>query len=110
MTAEETHELPDVLLLPTLGAIPQDVKGKPFIESTVDVMLVPVATDSGDERLVALAFSAADRLAAALGTEQPWVVVPVEELDQALEGSGARAVLVDAQLAPGTTGGDHSNG
>ncbi|WP_328537324.1 SAV_915 family protein [Streptomyces sp. NBC_00344] len=109
MHADEAHTTPEALLLPTMGPISQDRNGKPMIESTIDVMLVPVATDSGQERLIALAFTAADLLTAALGVDQPWVTVPVEELDQALEGSGARAVLVDAQLARGAEG-DHSNG
>ncbi|MEV8568675.1 SAV_915 family protein [Streptomyces sp. NPDC051322] len=109
MQDEEARVAPDVLLLPTMSAIPEDANGKPYIENTVDVMLVPVATDSGEERLVALAFSAVGLLAAALGVEQPWVAVPVKELNRALEGSGARGVLVDAQVAPGPEK-DHSNG
>lgn len=37
--------------------------------------------------------------------EQPWVIIPTSELEGALAKSGARAVMIDPQLAEGSARG-----
>ncbi len=88
--------------------VPRDPDGAPLLEGAVDVMLVPLEAESGGERLVALAFSTVARLVEAMGKEQPWVAVPAEKLEKALNGSGAQAILVDPQ--PGESAGASGHG
>ncbi|MET9253167.1 SAV_915 family protein [Streptomyces sp. NPDC003717] len=89
------------LVLPTMSEVPQAVDGFPLEGGTVDVMLLPVAEEGGAERLVALAFSSVSLLVEAMGEGQPWVVLRTGDVEQALEGSGARSVLLNPRLAPG---------
>jgi len=100
-SAATTSEVPDVLVLPTMTKVPQNPDGSPLSGGTVDVMLVPVAAEGGQERLVALAFTSVPLLVEALGQEQTWVIVPTEAMEGTLKGSGAQAILVDPQLAEG---------
>ncbi|WP_254405073.1 SAV_915 family protein [Streptomyces sp. AC627_RSS907] len=90
---------PEHLVLPTMGEVPQLPDGSLMADSTVDVMLVPVAGNSGAEQLVALAFSTVPLLVEAMGEQQPWVIIRTSELEGALRGSGARSVLIDPRLA-----------
>jgi hypothetical protein len=39
-----------------------------------------------------------------MGEGQPWVIIPTEEVGEALSGSGAAAVLIDPQLADSAEG------
>ncbi|MER7865904.1 SAV_915 family protein [Streptomyces cellulosae] len=84
---------PEFLVLPIMS----EVRGP--ADDTVDVTLVPVAGEGGQEQLVALAFTSVPRLVEAMGERQPWVVLPTGEVGDALRDSEARAVLVDPQLA-----------
>ncbi|MEV0981291.1 SAV_915 family protein [Streptomyces sp. NPDC049915] len=102
MTSTDTAEgAPEVLVLPTITEVPQGPDGAPLVDGTVEVTLIPVADDSGKERLAALAFTTVPLLVEAMGEHQPWVIVPVNEVGIALSGSGAQAVLIDPQLADG---------
>lgn len=85
---------PEYLVLPTMN-------GSPLADDTVEVTLVPVTGEGGRYRLVALAFTSVSLLVEAMGEEQTWVVLPAGEVDGALLGSGAEAVLVDPRLALG---------
>jgi hypothetical protein len=89
----------EYLVLPTLSEVRQSSDGSPLDGSTVEATLVPVAAPDGGEQLVALAFTSVSLLVEAMGEEQPWVVVPAGEVEGALKGSGARALLVDPRPA-----------
>ena len=52
---------------------------------------------AGDDVLLLPAWSSYERLAAACGTEQAWVAVPLEELDALRAQVGAAAVVLDAE-------------
>ncbi|MBX9364735.1 hypothetical protein K4G64_26920 [Streptomyces sp. WAC04114] len=105
MTSSETAQAaPKALVLPTMTEVPQGPDGSPLSDSTVDVILVPMAGDDGEERLVALAFTSIPLLVEAMGEGQPWVIIPTDEVGEALSGSGAAAVLIDPQLADGAEG------
>ncbi|MFD9001849.1 SAV_915 family protein [Streptomyces sp. NPDC059582] len=97
-----TQGTPEFLVLPTMAEVPQADDGSPLIDGTAEVILVSVADDNGEDRLVALAFTSVPLLVEAMGEGQPWVIVPTREAEKALHGSGARAVLVDPRLADGT--------
>ncbi len=102
MTSTDTARgTPEFLVLPTMTEVPQAPDGSPLEDGTVEVTLVPVADDSGTEQLVALAFTSVPLLVEAMGEEQSWVIIPTSEVEKALRGSGARAVLIDPQLADG---------
>ncbi len=106
MTSADTAPgTPEFLVLPTITEVPQAPDGSPSEDDTVDVTLVPVADGKGGEQLVALAFTSVPLLVEAMGEDQHWVIIPTGEVEKALTGSGARAVLVDPQLAEGSTGG-----
>jgi len=102
-----------------MTGIPPAPDGSPLSDEDVEgvegaeVTLLPVAGDGdgggGGERLVALAFTSVALLVEAMGEEQPWVVIPSGELEKALTGSGAAAVLIDPRLADGTEE-DHDRG
>lgn len=96
-----TQGTPEFLVLPTMAEVPQVHDGSPLVDGTAEVILVSVGDDNGEARLVALAFTNVPLLVEAMGEEQPWVIVPTEELEKALHGSGAQAVLVDPRLAGG---------
>jgi hypothetical protein len=100
-SAKASPTTPDVLVLPTMADIPRDEQGAPLLEGSVDVMLLRVEAESGGERRVAIAFSTVVRLVEAMGEEQPWVAIPTAELETALQGSGAQAVLLDPRLPDG---------
>lgn len=85
---------PEYLVLPTMN-------GSPLADDTVEATLVPVADEGGRQRLVALAFTSVPLLVEAMGEEQPWVVLPARDVDEALTGSGAEGVLVDPRLFVG---------
>ncbi|GGU11589.1 SAV_915 family protein [Streptomyces coeruleorubidus] len=105
MTSTETaQDAPEALVLPTMTEMPQEPDGSPLKDGTVDVILVPMAGEDGEERLVALAFTSIPLLVEAMGEEQPWVIIPTEQVGEALSGSGAAAVLIDPQLADGMEG------
>ncbi|MEV5847951.1 SAV_915 family protein [Streptomyces sp. NPDC051985] len=80
-----------------MADVPRDAQGAPLLEGTVDVMLLRVE----GERRVAIAFSTVVGLVEAMGEEQPWVAIPTAELEMALRGSGAQAVLLDPRLPDG---------
>ncbi|MEU3159138.1 SAV_915 family protein [Streptomyces griseoincarnatus] len=103
-SAQSLQEAPEVLVIPTMADVPRDGDGAPLLEGVVDVMLIPLEADSGGTRLVALAFSTVSGLVEAMGEEQPWVAIPSAKLEEALEGSGAQAVLVDPQPTGGEGG------
>ncbi|MEU5509704.1 SAV_915 family protein [Streptomyces fungicidicus] len=84
---------PEHLVLPTMSGVRLAADGD------VEVTLVPMAGADGQEQLVALAFTSVPLLVEAMGEQQPWVVLPSGEVEDALRGSGARAVLVDPRLA-----------
>lgn len=84
----------EYLVLPTMS-------GSPLAGDTVEVTLVPITGTGGQARLAALAFTSVSLLVEAMGEEQSWVVLPAGEVDDALAGSGAEAVLVDPRLAVG---------
>ncbi|MFI1353870.1 SAV_915 family protein [Streptomyces sp. NPDC020898] len=98
-------KVPDLLALPTMSQVPRNADGSPVQHGTVDVMLVPVATEGGGEQLVCLAFTSVPLLVEALGQEQAWVMIPTQRMEKALQGSGAQGILVDPQLADGARGG-----
>ncbi|CCK28250.1 hypothetical protein BN159_3871 [Streptomyces davaonensis JCM 4913] len=98
-------DTPEFLALPTMTEVAQTPGGSPPKGSTVEAALVPVADDNGGERLVALAFTSVALLVEAMGEEQPWVIIPTSELEGALAKSGARAVMIDPQLAEGSARG-----
>ncbi|MER5545801.1 SAV_915 family protein [Streptomyces sp. NPDC002589] len=100
-SVNRSQEVPDVLVLPTMADLPRGEDGAPILDGTVDVMLIPMEVEPGQERHVALAFSTVVRLVEALGEEQPWVAIPTDQLESALTGSGAQAILMDPQLAGG---------
>lgn len=103
MTSTETaQDAPEVLVLPTMTEVPQGPDGSPLSDGTVEVTLIPMAGEDGAEQLVALAFTTVPLLVEAMGEEQTWVIIPTDEVEQALRGSGAQAVLIDPQLADGT--------
>ncbi|MPY30481.1 hypothetical protein FNH09_03895 [Streptomyces adustus] len=95
------REAPNALVLPTVTDMSRGDDGAPVLEGTVDVLLVPLEAESGEDRLVALAFSTVALLVDAMGEEQPWVAIPTEKLEDALRGSGAQAVLLNPGLAEG---------
>ncbi|MFJ7176751.1 SAV_915 family protein [Streptomyces massasporeus] len=107
-SAQSLQEAPEVLVVPTMTDVPRDDDGAPRLEGTVDVMLIPLEAASGGTQLAALAFSTVAGLVDAMGEDQPWVAIPTEKLEEALQGSGAQAVLIDPQ-PPGDTG-DTKNG
>ncbi|MFH9713065.1 SAV_915 family protein [Streptomyces luteogriseus] len=110
MTSTETaQDAPEALVLPTMTEMPQGPDGSPISGGTVDVILVPMAGEGGEERLVALAFTSIPLLVEAMGEGQPWVIIPTAEVGEALNGSGAAAVLIDPQLAD-SPGGEHTSG
>ncbi|MFG3291281.1 SAV_915 family protein [Streptomyces sp. NPDC048179] len=87
-----------------MADVPRDAQGTPLLEGTVDVMLLRVEGNPGEpggERRVAIAFSTVVGLVEAMGEEQPWVAIPTAELETALRGSGAQAVLLDPRLPDG---------
>ncbi|MFF7977634.1 SAV_915 family protein [Streptomyces sp. NPDC007901] len=93
-----------------MADVPRDAQGTPLLEGTVDVMLLRVEAEPGKpgkqgepggERRVAIAFSTVVGLVEAMGEEQPWVAIPTAELETALRGSGAQAVLLDPRLPDG---------
>ncbi|MFH8453665.1 SAV_915 family protein [Streptomyces fungicidicus] len=84
---------PEYLVLPTMSGVRQAADGD------VEVTLVPMTGADGQEQLVALAFTSVPLLVEAMGEQQPWVVLPSGDVEEALRGSGARAVLVDPRLA-----------
>ncbi|MER7782145.1 SAV_915 family protein [Streptomyces albidoflavus] len=68
------------------------------LEDAPDVLVVPTKeAGSGGTTLVTLAFSTVAALVDAMGGEQPWVAIPSDKLEGALEGSGAQVVLLDPQ-------------
>ncbi|SNX63191.1 type III secretion system (T3SS) SseB-like protein [Streptomyces sp. TLI_55] len=99
-TTLSARNAPEFLVLPTLNE--EGVEG-------AEVALVPVAGDGDGERLVALAFTSVALLVETMGEEQPWVVIPSREMEKALTGSGAVAVLIDPRLADGAEE-DHDRG
>jgi hypothetical protein len=102
MTSTETAQgAPEVLVIPTMTEVPQEPDGSPLSEGTVEVTLLTLADDGGMEQLAALAFTSVPLLVEAMGEQQPWVIIPTDEVDRALRGSGATAVLIDPQLADG---------
>ncbi|MEU0999283.1 SAV_915 family protein [Streptomyces tibetensis] len=110
MTSTETaQDAPEALVLPTMTEMPQSPDGSPLSGATTDVILVPMAGENGEERLVALAFTSIPLLVEAMGEEQPWVIILTAEVRDALNGSGAAAVLIDPQLAD-SPGGDPTSG
>jgi len=104
VAAQSLQEAPDVLVVPTMADVPRDDHGTPRLEGAVDVMLLPLEAESGGTQLVALAFSTVARLVDAMGEEQSWVAIPTRKLEEALQGSGAQAVLLDPQPTEGTEG------
>lgn len=64
-------------------------------------MLRTVVDRSGTEHLVALAFSTVAVLVERMGEEQPWVAIPADALEAALNGSGVEAVLLDPAVVAG---------
>jgi len=100
MTSTETaKETPEVLVMPTMTEVPQGPDGFPLSEGTVEVTLLNLEDSEGAEQLVALAFTSVPLLVEAMGEQQPWVIIPTDEVEEALRGSGATAVLMDPQLA-----------
>lgn len=55
------------------------------------------ASDGG---LALPVFSTLDRLTAALGPEQPWVALPLRNVQVIMGGTGVDRVLLDADVAP----------
>lgn len=102
MTSTETAlGAPDVLVMPTMTEVPQGTDGSPLTEGRVEVTLLNLADDGGAEQLAALAFTSVPLLVEAMGDQQPWVIIPTDDVEKALRGSGATAVLIDPQLADG---------
>jgi hypothetical protein len=103
MTSTETAQgAPEVLVLPTTTEVPRGPDGSPLSEGTVEVILLDLANDGDEEQTAALAFTSVSLLVEAMGEQQSWVIVPADEVEKALRGSGATAVLIDPQLADGT--------
>ncbi|EFL34077.1 predicted protein [Streptomyces viridochromogenes DSM 40736] len=101
---ETAQDAPEALVLPTMTEMPQGPDGSPLSDSTAEVILVPMAGEGGEEQLVALAFTSVSTLVEAIGEEQPWVIIPTEQVRESLIGSGAAAVLIDPKLADGAEG------
>jgi hypothetical protein len=69
--------------------------------ATVEMTLLNLADDDGEKRLAALAFTSLSLLVEAIGEQQPWVIIPTDEAEKVLRGSGAAGMLIDPQLAGG---------
>jgi hypothetical protein len=89
-----------VLVVPLLGALPV-VDGSPVQEGTVQLMLRQVLDGAGEPHLALLAFGTVTGLVEAMGEDQPWAAIPAAELEAALAGSGAEAVLIDPVVTSG---------
>ncbi|MCT7352110.1 hypothetical protein N4P33_07970 [Streptomyces sp. 15-116A] len=98
-SSEMLRPSPEYLVLPTLSEVRHSPDDGPSQDGTIEVTLLPVTGDDGVRHLAALAFSSVSLLVEAMGEQQSWVIVPAAELEGALRGSGAQAVLVDPQLA-----------
>jgi hypothetical protein len=57
---------------------------------------------AGDGELAMPVFSSLDRLTAALGPEQPWVALPLGNVQVIMGGTGVSRVLLDPAAEPGT--------
>lgn len=55
---------------------------------------------ASDGELALPVFSTLDRLTAALGPEQPWVALPLHNVQVIMGGTGVDRVLLDADAAP----------
>ena len=60
------------------------------------------ARRASDGELVMPVFSSLDRLTAALGVEQPWVALPLHNVQAIMGGTGVGRVLLDPEAEPGT--------
>jgi SseB protein N-terminal domain len=56
---------------------------------------------ASDGELVMPVFSRLDRLTATLGPEQPWVALPLHNVQVIMGGSGVGRVLLDPEAEPG---------
>jgi hypothetical protein len=57
---------------------------------------------ASDGELAMPVFSSLDRLTAALGPEQPWVALPLHNVQVIMGGTGVDRVLLDPAAEPGT--------
>ena len=57
---------------------------------------------ASDGELAMPVFSSLDRLTAALGPEQPWVALPLHNVQVIMGGTGVDRVLLDPGAEPGT--------
>ncbi|MGA5893788.1 SAV_915 family protein [Streptomyces venetus] len=103
-STETAQDAPEALVLPTMTAVSQGPDGSPLSDGTANIILMPMAGEGGEEQLVALAFTSVSTLVGAMGEGQPWVIIPTEQVREALSGSGATAVLIDPKLADGMEG------
>lgn len=100
MTSSEIlRPSPEYLVLPTMSEVRQTPDGGPLQDGTIEVTLLPVTGGDGTEHLAALAFTSVPLLVEAMGEQQSWVILPTAQVEGALGGSGAQAVLVDPLLA-----------
>lgn len=54
-----------------------------------------------DGRQALPVFTTVERLVAALGREQPWVALPLQNVQRVMGGAGVPSVATDPQLEPG---------
>jgi hypothetical protein len=85
-------DLPAIVFAPARPDVRPDHRDEMVFE-------VRRASDGG---LVLPVFSQLDRLTAALGPDQPWVALPLHNVQVIMGGSGIDRVLLDPDAEPGT--------
>jgi hypothetical protein len=98
--SEDSEDEARILVLPLMSPLPSP-DGVPVREGDVRLMLRWVVDSDGERHLVAPAFSTVALLVERMGDAQPWAAIPALALTDALEGSGAEAVLLDPVVAHG---------
>lgn len=97
--ASGAADLTAIVFAPARPDIRPDHRGEMVFE-------VRRASDGG---LALPVFSRLDRLTAALGPDQPWVALPLHNVQVIMGGSGVDRVLLDPDAAPGTQRWDDSD-
>jgi len=96
--AEETGGAPAGGGLPEIVVAPARQDVRPGHEGDV---IFEVREISGGGRALPV-FTTVKRLVATLGSDQPWVALPLQNIQAIMGGAGVDRVVIDPQAEPGT--------